>query len=127
MAAVAAPDTKPAVVESASAAAAAAAAACAAAGGDLPGKVQQANELCYTFEGSVDLRDASHASAVLQALQVDPELNPGQVSRDLRVEGSTLHISFAATELRLLRAAVSTFYDLLALATRAAEQFGAKQ
>jgi hypothetical protein len=32
--------------------------------------------------------------------------------------------AFAATELRLLRAAVGTFYDLLALAARMAEQFG---
>ena len=32
--------------------------------------------------------------------------------------------SFAGTELRLLRAAVGTFYDLLALAVRTAEQFG---
>lgn len=32
--------------------------------------------------------------------------------------------NFAATELRLLRAAVGTFYDMLALATRTVEQFG---
>lgn len=34
------------------------------------------------------------------------------------------HSGFAATELRLLRAAVSAFYDLLALAVRTAERFG---
>lgn len=32
--------------------------------------------------------------------------------------------AFAASELRLLRAAVGTFYDLLALAVRTAERFG---
>lgn len=58
------------------------------------------------------------------ALDVDAELNPTLVSRKLTADGRALRIEFAATELRLLRAAVGTFYDLLGLAVRAAERFG---
>ncbi|GBF99946.1 hypothetical protein Rsub_12639 [Raphidocelis subcapitata] len=82
------------------------------------------NELAYTFNGTVELATPEVAAMVCSALDVDPELNPGLVSRELRTEGRTLHIAFAASELRLLRAAVGTFYDLLALAVRTAERFG---
>eukprot|EP00877_Chromochloris_zofingiensis_P002647 jgi/Chrzof1/12383/Cz06g32140.t1 len=79
---------------------------------------------CYTFCGSVDFDSQEAADIVRRALEVDPELHPDQVSKELHVEDNKLIINFAATELRLLRAAVGTFYDMLALATRTVEQFG---
>ncbi|EIE21300.1 hypothetical protein COCSUDRAFT_83524 [Coccomyxa subellipsoidea C-169] len=55
------------------------------------------------------------------------QLRPKLVTRELTVDGSTLHIFFSAADARTLRAAVGTFYDLLALATRTLEAFGPAQ
>ena len=46
-----------------------------------------------------------------------------QVTKRLAVVGALLHISYTAADLRTLRAAVGTFCDLLALATRTLETF----
>ena len=52
------------------------------------------------------------------------QLRPEAVTRELSVEGSTMVMKFAAVDVRTLRAAVGTFCDLLALATRTLERFG---
>jgi len=52
------------------------------------------------------------------------QLRPEAVTRELSVEGPTLVLNFAAVDMRTLRAAVGTFCDLLALATRTLEAFG---
>ncbi|KAK3286690.1 hypothetical protein CYMTET_5759 [Cymbomonas tetramitiformis] len=77
------------------------------------------------FEYSMQAEYASHAHAqmIMTTLDVDAELNQGKVSRTLHVQDSTLHARFAATEARLLRAAVSSFLDLMTLATKTLEQF----
>mmetsp|Transcript_32 Transcript_32/g.77 ORF Transcript_32/g.77 Transcript_32/m.77 type:complete len:83 (+) Transcript_32:127-375(+) len=80
----------------------------------------------YKHSASIEYASEEAATMVMNTLSVDEELNEGKVSRVLRVEDKTLHISFEATEARLLRAAVSAFYDLLGLATRALEEFGPK-
>ncbi|KAL0024205.1 hypothetical protein WJX77_008186 [Trebouxia sp. C0004] len=66
---------------------------------------------------------ASHADAcmVRDTLAVDPELRPEQVTRGLSVEGNDFVMKFNAADVRTLRAAVSTFCDLLALVTRTLE------
>ena len=52
-----------------------------------------------------------------------PQLHPKHVTRSVRAEGNNLVVAFAATDLRMLRGAASTFSDLLALATRTQETF----
>ncbi len=52
------------------------------------------------------------------------QLRPEAVTRVLSVDGSTMIMQFAAVDVRTLRAAVGTFCDLLALATRTLEAFG---
>eukprot|EP00887_Chlorella_sp_A99_P001238 scaffold14.g1238.t1 len=78
----------------------------------------------YTFTGRVAYATQCEAEMVRNALAVDPELRPEAVTRELGVEGSTLVMRFAAVDVRTLRAAVGTFCDLLALATRTLERFG---
>eukprot|EP00355_Strombidium_rassoulzadegani_P002562 CAMPEP_0168610426 /NCGR_PEP_ID=MMETSP0449_2-20121227/1777_1 /TAXON_ID=1082188 /ORGANISM="Strombidium rassoulzadegani, Strain ras09" /LENGTH=44 /DNA_ID= /DNA_START= /DNA_END= /DNA_ORIENTATION= len=43
---------------------------------------------------------------VRDALCVDPELRPTEVTRDIIVKGNTLYLTFSASEPRLLRSAV---------------------
>jgi hypothetical protein len=76
-------------------------------------------------------RPAAHFSTSLLLRAVDTCLSAAPRALNIPLLLAPCHLpcpapcrSFAATELRLLRAAVGTFYDLLALATRAAEKFG---
>lgn len=64
------------------------------------------------------------AEVALGAVEVDAELSPEKVVRELSREGRTVCVRFRAVEARLLRAAVGAFFDLLGLATRAVEEFG---
>lgn len=93
------------------------------------------------FHCTVDYKTADDALAVCKCLSADPELRPdqvgiistsltsdvhqpsSQVTKHLAASGTVLHINFAAADLRTLRAAVGTFLDLLALATRTIETF----
>jgi len=77
----------------------------------------------FSFNGRMEFDSAEDAAMVRNSLSVDPELRPQQVSRKLTVECSTLVIHFEAVEVRLLRAAVGTFFDLLILATQTLETF----
>ncbi|KAL3159076.1 hypothetical protein ABBQ32_011074 [Trebouxia sp. C0010 RCD-2024] len=79
----------------------------------------------FQFFGRVTYASATDASMVRDTLAVDPELRPQQVLRILTVEDKDLVMRFKATDVRTLRAAVSTFCDLLALVTRTLEMFGA--
>lgn len=70
---------------------------------------------------------ARGAQVVVRALNVDAELKPDIVQRDVCADGEHVVGRFQATELRALRAAVSAFIDLLALACNAVDQFGGEE
>ena len=76
-------------------------------------------------EAQVAYPSAEAAAVVCRAVGMDKELTPAKVRRTLAVEGAALVLTFEATELRLLRASVSTLLDLILLSTRAVERFPA--
>ncbi|PSC75529.1 hypothetical protein C2E20_1303 [Micractinium conductrix] len=78
----------------------------------------------YSFTGRVKYGSEKEATMVCRALEVDPELRPEAVTRQLVVDGRVLVLNFAAVDMRTLRAAVGTFCDLLGLASRTLEAFG---
>lgn len=78
----------------------------------------------FTFKLEVPFASQADADTVRKSLAVDPELQPDKVAKVLSCEGEKLVADFAATEARLLRAAVAAFLDLLKLATRTLEKFG---
>lgn len=80
--------------------------------------------LPYTFCLQVPYSSATSATYVANALSVDPELTPDKVTKNVRVDGSTLLADFSASELRVLRASLSAFMDMLALSNRTLEAFG---
>nr|CCA27529.1 conserved unknown protein putative [Albugo laibachii Nc14] len=65
-------------------------------------------------------RDASYA---MQTLLVDKELQPEKIIRELRAVENDLIVEFRTTEARLLRAAVSSFYDMVLLIARVLMEF----
>jgi tRNA threonylcarbamoyladenosine modification (KEOPS) complex Pcc1 subunit len=85
--------------------------------------VEPEGECPYLWEGRIEFDCAEHAGYVRQALAVDPELRPQEVARQLRTEGPVLVLTFRAKQMRMLRAAVGTFLDLVALAVRTLEAF----
>jgi len=72
---------------------------------------------------AVTFDSAQHAKIACRTLAVDPELQPLNILRRERVEGDTMHVHFAATELRLLRVALSSFYDVAILTAGAINEF----
>lgn len=64
------------------------------------------------------LREERFAYAVYDALVVDVELQPERVQRTLAVERSTLVVTFAAADWRMLRVAAVSFIEYLGVAVR---------
>ncbi|CCI41022.1 unnamed protein product [Albugo candida] len=59
----------------------------------------------------------------MQSLQVDKELQPDKIIRHLSVIENDLIANFRTTEVRLLRAAVSSFYDMALLVAKVLMEF----
>ena len=72
---------------------------------------------------AVKFDSAQHAQIACRTLAVDPELQPLNILRQEHVDGDTVHVHFAATELRLLRVALSSFYDVAILTAGAINEF----
>ncbi|XP_072181611.1 EKC/KEOPS complex subunit LAGE3-like [Diadema setosum] len=64
------------------------------------------------------------AEIAYNSLRVDKEPRAKEISKELRVEESTLIVNFSATQARLLRVAVGSFMDFLLLVTQTMEEFG---
>ena len=70
-----------------------------------------------------ELPSPKAASILLNTLAVDLELQPDKVSRTYAVDGTTFTATFRATEIRVLRSALSSFYDMSIVAVRALAEF----
>ena len=57
----------------------------------------------------------SEASSTLlkQVLEVDKEISPAKVSKTMTVEGNHLVVVLETTEIRLLRASLASFFDMV--------------
>lgn len=53
-----------------------------------------------------------HAEYSKRTLDVDEELQPDKIDKMLTLDNTTLIVTFRATEIRWLRAAVASFYDM---------------
>lgn len=69
--------------------------------------------------------DARLAEIVCNSLGVDKEMRGDVVTRDLAVDaqGATLVARWAATDVKVLRTAVSAFFDMLGVANSALAAF----
>ncbi|VBB71612.1 Putative protein of unknown function [Podospora comata] len=80
-------------------------------------------ELTYPCSLSLDVPfpDARLANVALQALRVDKELS-ALVQKELSAVDSTLKVRYKATTNRMLRVAVNSFFESLALVLEVMEQ-----
>ena len=75
----------------------------------------RANECILT----IPFRNAGEAEIVRNALIVDEELaKPELLTRTISLADNLLIVKFTSTELRLLRVAVYSFYDMLIVAVK---------
>ena len=81
-------------------------------------------EKIHHFEAKITCPSNRDALVLKNSLSVDPELNPTKVDRSIEVEDKVLVIRLDATEVCLLRPAVSTLLDLATAAAKAIEAFG---
>ncbi|KAJ9460260.1 EKC/KEOPS complex subunit SPAC4H3.13 [Diplonema papillatum] len=65
----------------------------------------------------------AHAFIVKEALQVDKELSPEKVTRDVAVEGNLLVVAYRGVDLRSVRVAVHSTLQVLALALETVAAF----
>mmetsp|Transcript_33857 Transcript_33857/g.34492 ORF Transcript_33857/g.34492 Transcript_33857/m.34492 type:complete len:87 (+) Transcript_33857:458-718(+) len=63
------------------------------------------------------------ARMICDCLNVDDELQPTKVSKALEVDDSFLIVSFASSELKVLRVTMSSFFDMILVATKTLLEF----
>ncbi|EKU20548.1 hypothetical protein NGA_2086400, partial [Nannochloropsis gaditana CCMP526] len=72
---------------------------------------------------SLHLTSSSKAQLIQDVLEVDEELQPDKVCKSFAVEGSALNVHLVSCDLKVLRVAVSSFYDMLTVALKTLLQF----
>ena len=71
----------------------------------------------------VQFTKPEHAKMVVTVLMVDDELQPDKASKELQVSGNELIATLSASEPRVLRVVMSSFFDMLAVVTRTLAEF----
>mmetsp|Transcript_5932 Transcript_5932/g.8128 ORF Transcript_5932/g.8128 Transcript_5932/m.8128 type:complete len:91 (+) Transcript_5932:61-333(+) len=88
-------------------------------------EVEEINKTFFPYCCVVEINFPSNEAAQItrNSLEVDEELQPKKVSKKFEVLDSTLKISFEATEVKMLRVAVSSFFDMAAVVLRTLQEF----
>lgn len=80
----------------------------------------------FTYESQVQLPTPRAASIVAAAVDVDPELRPTQIVRQIRVDGSTISILISANDPKMLRNSAVSLYDFIRVSLSAVSQFSSE-
>ncbi|KAJ7067034.1 CTAG/Pcc1 family [Mycena amicta] len=78
----------------------------------------------HTITVRIPFASPKHASIAMQAIQVDPELQPHAVKRTLALENEFLVATFETLTVRLARLTVNAFLENVDLVVRTIQQFG---
>jgi len=77
----------------------------------------------YKHELRIEYPSPEIAQIVSTTVSVDEDLRPERVSRLINCTSNTLHVQFAASELRFLRVAISSFLDAVLLSQQTVTEF----
>ena len=84
----------------------------------------QSKEKPYCCTIRVPLPSKQLAIIAKTTLEVDPELQPQKIDKTFSIaDETTLRVDFAATEIRLLRVAVSSIFDMIRLVVQTQQEF----
>lgn len=85
------------------------------------------NERPYQCRIELNLPSVRHAQQLQQILQVDREISYKDMHKSFdvvaNINSANLNITFYATQARLLRVSVSSFYDYLVVALKCYQEF----
>jgi tRNA threonylcarbamoyladenosine modification (KEOPS) complex Pcc1 subunit len=71
----------------------------------------------------IKLQNERHAMIIKDCMEVDEELQPLKVSKQFTITDNTLTLEIAATELRMLRVALSSFFDMVTVSVKTILEF----
>ncbi|EQC36542.1 hypothetical protein SDRG_05991 [Saprolegnia diclina VS20] len=77
----------------------------------------------YECEIVLDFASAEAATYAYETLNVDDEISPEKITKQLSTNGHQLIAHFWACEIRMLRAAASSFYDMALVTSRVLLEF----
>lgn len=77
----------------------------------------------FTAVVRVQFLSAEHAALAARVLAVDDELQPERASKTFTVSGSELVATLSASEARVLRVVISSFFDMAAVVARTLAEF----
>ena len=86
--------------------------------------MSEASPFSHTSTVRIQFACPAHATLAQRAIEVEPELQPRKAQRTLSTDGPTLVGEFAATEARVLRVQLSSFFDAAGVLIRVLQQFG---
>jgi len=78
----------------------------------------------HTVTLEIPFASTKHASIAKRVIEVDPELNPQAVKRELSVQDNRLIATFRTLTVRLARLTVNAFLENVDLVVRTIEHFG---
>lgn len=84
---------------------------------------QQQEELNFKATARIRFACNEHAAMAARALSVDDELQPTKAAKEFATEGEYLVGTFRASEARVLRVVLASFYDMLAVTLRTLRDF----
>ena len=82
-----------------------------------------ASSHAYSATIRLQFLNPEHALLAKRVLEVDDELQPDRAARSLSVSGSELVATLTATEAKVLRVTVSSFFDAAATVSRTLAEF----
>jgi len=80
----------------------------------------------HTISVEIPFASSKHASIAKQAIEVDAELSPQAVKRELSVNDNKLIATFHTLTVRLARLTLNAFLENVDLIVRTINQFGAE-
>ncbi|KAJ1917504.1 hypothetical protein IWQ60_007763 [Tieghemiomyces parasiticus] len=89
----------------------------------MPDTTTTSSNLPHKLQLAIPFPDAKAATTAAEVLCVDREVSAHQIQTTFATEAHTLQVTFAAANLRILRIATNSFFDMLTMVTRTMEAF----
>ncbi|CAM9209095.1 unnamed protein product [Discosporangium mesarthrocarpum] len=84
---------------------------------------------CVFFSSEVEITYPSDSLArvACNTLSVDEEIQPNKIRKSFRLDGPTMTVHFTATEEKVLRVVMSSFFDMALVVSRTFLEFDDSQ
>ena len=77
----------------------------------------------YSAKTSFRFQTSDHAEIVKRCLEVDEELQPTKIEKVFQVDGPILTVLFRSSDPKVLRVAMSSFFDMMVVSVKSLIEF----